>query len=160
KIERYGAELVVADSDRYEAAEEVARGLAASQGAALALPDSFEAMLGNGGSLGLEIVRGLGGVPETLLVPYGSGCLATGRAGARAAEAASTASLPNAAIAGPRGSAAAARLTPEPERMRSVWGVQSEAECALATQLERSAPSSCPSSSDRPTVSLAAASRP
>jgi threonine dehydratase len=151
KIERYGAELVVTDSDRYEAAEEIARGLAASQGAALALPDSFEAMLGNGGSLGLEIVRGLGGVPETLLVPYGSGCLATGLAWALAAEAASVVSIPNAAIAGSRGATAAARLMTE-ERSRSVWGVQSEARCALAACLERAPDRSDESSSAAPSL--------
>jgi threonine dehydratase len=145
KIEQYGADLVVTDSDRYEAAEEVARELAASNGAAPVAPEAFETMLGNGGSLGLEIVRGLGGVPETLLVPYGSGCLATGIAWALAAEAASVASIPSAGVQASRGSAATAtRLSSESERGRSVWGVQSEANCTLAGWLERGVP-------DRPT---------
>lgn len=115
KIERYGATLVVAESDHYEAAERIARELAASSGAVFVPPaDDVDLVLGNGGSLGLEIVRGLGGVPETVLVPFGAGVLATGLAWAFASEA-----------AGGEGGA------------QNVWGVQSDVSCAMATWLER-----------------------
>ncbi len=112
KIERYGAELVVAPSDRYEVAEALARELAASRGAKLISPsEDVDVVLGNGASLGFEIVRGLGGVPARVLAPFDGG-LATGLAWAFAVEASGT--LP-----------------------RPVWGVQSEARSPMATLLER-----------------------
>jgi threonine dehydratase len=68
-------------------------------------------MLANGGSLGFEIVRGLGGVPERALAPFDNGGLATGLAWAFSAD-----------------------LAGAPER--GVWGVQSEACCTMALSLE------------------------
>jgi threonine dehydratase len=115
KIARYGAELVVAPSDRYEVADALARELAIARGAKLISPsEDVDVVLGNGASLGFEIVRGLGGVPARLLAPFDGG-LATGLAWAFAAEAANS-HLP-----------------------RPVWGVQSEAWSPMATFLERGA---------------------
>jgi threonine dehydratase len=112
KIQRYGAKLVVAASARSRAAESLARQIAVTEAAAFlpAVPNE-DVVLGNGGSLGFEIVRGLGGVPERALAPIGAGSLATGLAWAFAAD-------------GGRGAE------------RTVWGVQSEAWCAMATALE------------------------
>jgi len=112
KIERYGAELVVAPSDRYEVAEALARELATARGARLVSPsEDLDVVLANGASLGFEIVRGLGGVPARVLAPFDGG-LATGLAWALAVE-------------------ASGGLT------RRVWGVQSEARSPMATLLER-----------------------
>jgi threonine dehydratase len=111
KIERYGAELVVAPSDQYEVAEGLARDLAAKRGAKLLSPtEDVDAVLANGASLGFEIVRGLGGVPARVLAPFDGG-LATGLAWALAVE-------------------ASGRLP------RPVWGMQSEARSPMATLLE------------------------
>jgi threonine dehydratase len=113
KIERYGAELVVAASDRYEVAEALAQQIAAARGAKLVSPsEDVDVVVGNGASLGFEIVRGLGGVPACVLAPFDGG-LATGLAWALAVE-------------GPGGA------LPRP-----VWGVQSEARSPMATLLER-----------------------
>jgi threonine dehydratase len=78
KIERYGAELVVAESDVPEDVESLARDIARSRRSAY-IPqcDDLDVVAGNGASLGFEIVRALGGVPRHLLAPYGGG-LATG----------------------------------------------------------------------------------
>jgi threonine dehydratase len=112
KIERWGAELVVAASDNYDDAEALAKELAVTQGAAFLSPyDDVDVVLGNGVSLGLEIVRALGGVPERILAPLGGGGLATGLSWAMQAE------------------------SDDPSD-RSVWGVQSEASCAMAMSLE------------------------
>jgi threonine dehydratase len=112
RIERYGAELVVADSTHYDDAEDLARAIATSQGACFISPyDDEDVVRGNGSSLGFEIVRALGGVPERVLVPFGGGGLATGLSWAFAAEA------------------------PGPIE-RVVWGVQSEASCAMAASIE------------------------
>jgi len=112
KIERYGAELVVASTDRYDVAEALAKEIAMTESAAFVAPaNDVELMLGNGGSLGFEIVRGLGGVPERVLAPFGGGGLATGLAWALAADA-----------VGPT--------------ERRVWGVQSEVCSRMATSLE------------------------
>jgi len=114
KIERYGAELVVAPSDRYEVAEALARQLAQARGAKLVSPnEDVDVVVGNGASLGFEIVRGLGGVPEHVLAPFDGG-LATGLAWAFAVEG-------NGALS------------------RPVWGLQSEARSPMATLLERGA---------------------
>jgi threonine dehydratase len=111
KIEKYGAELVVSSSDRYEVADELARRLAAERSAAFVSPvEDVNVVLGNGASLGFEIIRGLGGVPERVLAPFDGG-LATGLAWALAAE------------------------TPGPAE-RPVWGVQSEACSGMASSLE------------------------
>jgi threonine dehydratase len=115
KIEQYGAELVVAASDHYDDAEALAKELAATQGAAFVSPyDDVDVVLGNGVSLGFEIVRALAGVPEHVLAPFGGGGLATGLAWAMQAES----GVPT---------------------ERTVWGVQSEASCAMAMSLERGA---------------------
>jgi threonine dehydratase len=114
KIEQWGAELVVVASDHYDDAEALAKEVAVTQGTAFVSPyDDMEVVLGNGVSLGFEIVHGLGGVPERVLAPFGGGGLATGLAWAMHAEGASS--------------------------QRCVWGVQSEASCAMATSLERGA---------------------
>jgi threonine dehydratase len=113
KIEKYGAELVIAASDHYDDAEALAKELAITQGAAFVSPyDDEDVVLGNGVSLGFEIVRALAGVPERVLVPFGGGGLATGLAWAMQVE------------------------SGDPSE-RSVWGVQSEASCAMAMSLER-----------------------
>jgi threonine dehydratase len=113
KIEAWGAELVIAASDNYDDAEALAKELAATQGHAfISAYDDTDVVLGNGTSLGFEIVRALGGVPERTLAPFGGGGLATGLAWALWAE------------------------TDGPFE-RGVWGVQSEASCAMATSLQR-----------------------
>ena len=115
KITQYGAELVVVASDNYDDAEALAKELAVSRGAAFVSPyDDVDVVLGNGVSLGLEIVRALAGVPERVLVPFGGGGLATGLAWAMQAESGDASD-------------------------RNVWGVQSEASCAMAMSLERGA---------------------
>jgi threonine dehydratase len=113
KIEKYGAELVVASSDHYADAEDLAMATAAEQGATFVSPyDDVDVVAGNGASLGFEIVRALGGLPERILVPFGSGGLATGLSWALAAEGNGTLEC-------------------------AIWGVQSEAWCAMATSIER-----------------------
>ena len=113
KIERYGAEIVLCDSPHYDDAEALAMELAARPGCAFVSPyDDLAVLSGNGASLGFEIVRAMRGVPEATLVPFGGGGLATGLACALADE------------------------SGEPlEIMRHVWGVQSEASCAMARSL-------------------------
>jgi threonine dehydratase len=116
RIEKYGAELVVASSNRYEDAENLARQIAASRGLVFISPyDDNNVVLGNGASLGFEIVRALGGVPDRVLAPFGGGGLATGLSWAFAAE---------------------ARESGE----RVVWGVQSQASCAMAMAMARGGP--------------------
>jgi threonine dehydratase len=115
RIERFGAELIVAQSDHYDDAEALGKELAVTQGTSfVSAYDDEQVVLGNGASLGFEIVRALGGVPERILTPFGGGGLATGLAWA--AEAESTEPLE-----------------------RVVWGAQSEASCAMAMSLERGA---------------------
>jgi threonine dehydratase len=111
KIRRFGAEVVVAPTDGPDDAEALAEQIASTHGAAFIANDDLDVALGSGSSLGFEIVRALGGVPERVLVPVRSGALASGLAWAFDAD-----------VEGP------------PERV--VWGVQSEAACALATWLE------------------------
>jgi threonine dehydratase len=112
KIRHYGAELVVVPSERYEDAEALAREIADERGAKFLCPnEDLDVVIGNGASLGFEIVRALGGIPEHVLAPFDGG-LATGLAWALAAEAA----------------AASPRL---------VWGLQSEARSAMARLIER-----------------------
>jgi threonine dehydratase len=113
RITQLGAELVVVASDHYDDAEGLAKEAAATQGAAFVSSyDDLDVVMGNGVSLGFEIVRALGGVPEVMLAPFGGGGLSTGLAWALNAE---------------------AGASPE----RAVWGVQSEASCAMAMSLER-----------------------
>ncbi len=112
KIERYGASLVVAPSDGYDSAEALARDVAHRQGARLLTPDEdANVLVGNGSSLGLEIVRALGGVPERVLAPVGTGALAAGLAWALASEGGSAGD-------------------------RCLWGVQSEAAGPIARAFE------------------------
>ena len=114
RIEAYGAKLVFADSDSYDDAESRAIALAAETGATFVSPyDDPDVVAGNGGSLGFEIVRAMGKVPDLVLAPFGGGGLATGLAHAFAAD-----SQPGASA-------------------RCVWGVQSEASPAMALSLER-----------------------
>jgi threonine dehydratase len=110
-----GAELVVAASDHYDDAEALAKEIAVTRGAAFVSPyDDVDVVLGNGVSLGFEMVRALEGVPERTLVPFGGGGLATGIAWALQAEGGDP-------------------------KDRNVWGVQSEASCAMAMSLEQGA---------------------
>ncbi len=112
KIERYGAELIVASSERYEAALAIAKQMADEQDAVLiAAGQDVGNIVGNGSSLGFEIVRGLGGVPERALAPFGDGGLVTGLAWALRTE-----------VVG--------------EVERGVWGVQSDACGTMAASLE------------------------
>lgn len=113
KIVKYGAELVVAESDHFDDAEALAKEIAATSGAAfISSYDDEDVVRGNGASLGFEIARALGGVPERVLVPLGGGGLATGMAWALQAETKGTIE-------------------------RGVWGVQSEASPAMAESLVR-----------------------
>jgi threonine dehydratase len=87
KAERYGATLVAAPSDHYDAVDRLARDIASREGAALVTSDDdTSVMLGSGSSLGFEIVRGLGGVPERVIAPLETGALTTGLAWALASE--------------------------------------------------------------------------
>ncbi len=122
RIERYGAELVIAESDHYDDAEALGKELAFTQGAPfISAYDDEPVVLGNGASLGFEIIRALGGLPERVIAPFGGGGLATGLAWAMDAESLEA-----------EGSAEAT-----PARVRTVWGAQSEASCAMAMSLER-----------------------
>jgi threonine dehydratase len=115
RIQRWGAELVVVASDHYDDAEALAKEIAARDGVAfVSAYDDLDVVLGNGSSLGFEIVRTLGTAPDHVIAPFGGGGLATGLAWALAAEAQRSADRP-------------------------VWGVQSEASCAMAMSLERGA---------------------
>jgi threonine dehydratase len=123
RIERYGAELVIAPSDHYDDAEALGKQLAATQGTSfVSAYDDENVVLGNGASLGFELVQVLGGVPEKILAPFGGGGLATGLAWAMEAETTDAA---------PTGAGERAE--------RTVWGAQSEASCAMALSLERGA---------------------
>jgi threonine dehydratase len=116
RIERYGAELIIAESDRYADADALARRICGAKGAAFVAPsDDDNLALGNGGSLGVEIVRRLGRVPERVLVPLVDGDLATGLAVGLAAE------------------------SSQPVE-RNVWGVQPEARWASGAWLENGGP--------------------
>ncbi len=79
KIAKSGAELIVVDSDSYDDAEVYAKRLAIERGAPFVSPyDDEDVVLGNGASLGFEIVRALGRAPATVIAPFGGGGLATG----------------------------------------------------------------------------------
>jgi threonine dehydratase len=114
KISAYGAEIVICESPHYDDAEDLAKELAHREKSQFISPyDDLDVLLGNGASLGFEIVRALGGVPEATLAPFGGGGLSCGLAVAMADE------------------------SEEPlSRTRSVWGVQSEASPAMARSLE------------------------
>jgi threonine dehydratase len=112
KIRTYGAEIVFSHSERDEDAAALGQSIALAYGATFVSPhDDVEIVRANGASLGFEIVRALGGVPERVLVPFDGGAVATGLALALAAESAG-------------------------KGAHSVWGVQSEASCSMALALE------------------------
>ena len=114
KIAAFGAEIVVCPSPHYDDAEALARELAQRENAAFVSPyDDLDVLAGNGASLGFEIVRALGGVPDAVVAPLGGGGLCTGLAVAMADE-------------------SGAPLA----ETRIVWGAQSEASPAMARSLE------------------------
>jgi threonine dehydratase len=107
KIAKYGAELVVVESDSYDDAEAVAKEMALRRGVPFVSPyDDEDVVLGNGASLGMEIVRALGAPPAAIVAPFGGGGLATGLAWGAGAE-------------------------------TRVFGAQSEVSCAMALSLEK-----------------------
>jgi threonine dehydratase len=108
-----GAEVIVGPSPHYDDAEAYGRELAVRDGVPFLSPyDSDLACAGNGGSLGFEIVRALGGVPDRVIVPFGGGGLATGLAWAFASEAADP-----------------------PSALDRVWGVQSDVSPVMGASL-------------------------
>jgi threonine dehydratase len=112
RIARYGAALVEVNGS-YDDAEAHAKELARSRGARFVSPyDDEEVVLGNGASLGFEIVEALDGIPDVVLAPFGGGGLATGLAWAF-------------------GDAAEERLGD----VRRVYGVQSEVSPVMAKSL-------------------------
>ena len=115
RIARLGAEVILASTPHYDDAEAEGVALAEREGAYYLSPyDDIDVLAGNGGSLGYEIVRALGRVPEAVIAPLGGGGLATGLACALADEAGED-------FGG---------------EQRRVWGVQSEACPAMAKSLE------------------------
>lgn len=81
KIAGYGAELVVAASEGYDAAEREAITLAKKSAAPFVSPyDDLAVLAGNGASLGYEIEDALGHAPATVIAPFGGGGLVTGLA--------------------------------------------------------------------------------
>jgi threonine dehydratase len=117
KIEAYGATVVVSSCEGYDGAEAEAIARARAHGWPFLSPyDDPDVVVGNGGSLGLEIVRALGKVPDRVLCPIGGGGLAAGLAAAMHDERGG-------------GDAMASPVLP----------VQSEASCAFAQSLERGA---------------------
>lgn len=116
KIAAYGAELIVSAAPHFDGAEQEAKALAAKRGAKfLSAYDDVDVVLGNGASLGFEIVREMGGVPDRVLLPFGGGGLATGVAWALEDE------------------------TEGSNGERRVWGVQSEASPAMEMSLAQNA---------------------
>jgi threonine dehydratase len=80
RIARYGATLVEVNGS-YDDAEAHAKDLARVQGARfVSAYDDERVVLGNGASLGFEIVDALDGIPDVVLAPFGGGGLATGLA--------------------------------------------------------------------------------
>jgi threonine dehydratase len=115
RIAASGAEVRLAATAHYDDAEAEAIALAEKEGAYFLSPyDDIDVVAGNGGSLGYEIVRALGRVPDAVLAPLGGGGLVTGLACALADEAGQD-------VRGER---------------RRVWGAQSEACPAMAQSLE------------------------
>jgi threonine dehydratase len=113
RIAAYGAEIRLGPTDSYDDAEAAALAHAAREGARyLSAYDDLDIVAGNGASLGYEITRALGRVPDAVLAPLGGGGLATGLACALADEA---------------GEALGA--------VRRVWGAQSAACPAFARSL-------------------------
>lgn len=114
KIASYGASVVYAAEPGYDGAEREAIDLARARGVPYVSPyDDLDVIAGNGASLGFEIVRALGRVPDAVVCPIGGGGLATGIACALAREAGGA----------------------EPR----TFGVQTDASPAFALSLERGA---------------------
>lgn len=121
RMAEWGAEIVYAEGTHYDDAEALAKQLAEDGGHPFVSPyDDVAVVAGNGGSLGYEIARALGGVPERVLAPFGGGGLATGLAWAFAD------------AAGNAGDGAR-------DNADRVWGVQSESSPVMASSLERGA---------------------
>jgi threonine dehydratase len=115
RVQAYGAEIVLAETDHYDDAEALGQRLAVERGATFLSPyDDVDVVAGNGGSLGFEIARALGRVPDRVLAPFGGGGLCTGLAWALSRE--------SQGRGGPTG---------------RVWGAQSEASPVMAMSLER-----------------------
>jgi threonine dehydratase len=77
-IESFGATLELS-GDNYDEAEASALARAKERNEAFVSPyDDPQIVLGNGGSVGFEIARALGRVPDHVLAPFGGGGLATG----------------------------------------------------------------------------------
>jgi len=113
RMTQLGAELIFGPTEHYDDAEEEARRLAKAAGLPfLSAYDDPDVVAGNGGSVGFEIVRAIGGVPELVLAPFGGGGLATGLACAMALD------------GGERVG-----------EVRRVWGVQSDVSPAMAQSL-------------------------
>jgi threonine dehydratase len=116
KIAAYGANVVYARAPGYDGAEREAVDLARTKGLPFVSPyDDLDVLTGNGASLGFEIVRALGKVPDVVLCPLGGGGLATGLACALAHDA------------------------KDPSFVPRVAGVQIEASPAFAMSVERGA---------------------
>jgi len=114
RIADYGASVVLTASDHYDDAEAAAKVLARETDATFVSPyDDLDVIAGNGASLGFEIIRAMGGVPDVTLAPFGGGGLTTGLAYAFADQTEGSNEAP------------------------SVWGVQSDASPAMALSLER-----------------------
>lgn len=80
RMRREGVELVRV-AGGYDDAERLAKQLADEAGAPFLSPyDDDWVLAGNGGSLGFELVEGLGRVPDLVVSPVGGGGLATGLA--------------------------------------------------------------------------------
>lgn len=126
RIVEYGAEIVLSPLPGYDGAEAHARALADKTGAHFLSPyDDVDVVAGNGGSLGFEIVRALGRIPDRVIAPLGGGGLATGLACAFARE-----------------EDGGSRATPQPGQHQAesspqtrVWGAQSEASPAMMMSL-------------------------
>jgi threonine dehydratase len=117
RILALGGEVLAGPTPHYDDTETYAREIAVRDGVPFLSPyDSDLACAGNGSSLGFEIVRALGGVPDRVIVPFGGGGLASGLAWAFASEAADP-----------------------PSALERVWGVQSDVSPVMAASLSNGA---------------------
>ncbi len=79
RMRNYGAEVVVVESEYYGEAEAQAKVFASSREADfISAHDNLDVIAGNGSSIGFELTRALGGVPDVVIAPIGGGGLATG----------------------------------------------------------------------------------
>ncbi len=86
RMRNYGAELIAIDSEHYADAEQHAKVLARSRGVDFISANDLDVVVGNGSSIGFELTRALGGVPDLVIAPVGGGGLATGISWALRAE--------------------------------------------------------------------------